>query len=376
MGSRRDNGWEDDYSVYTASQVEAVLEYAGIDVVSDTNTHFIAYCPFHGNTDSPAFAVDKSSGAYTCFNPSCFVSGNDLPELLRMTKDLNPFQAMRLIRKYRHEQRVPLVDRIREAMASEENFPSMSESKIEELHAALWSSPALEYMHNRGLDDETLKYFQVGYSPERVYPPPYKSRPEMVVVPMHDVKGNGVGVIGRSIVDKVFKNSKNLPKSVTAWNIHRAKREGETVIVCESTFDAMRIHQAGYKNVVALLGGHASPEIIQQLNRYFSRAIIMTDYDKKIFKAKCRACQHINFPPTEAVKCVGHRPGRDLGRQLVRGLPNKKVMWAAYDDTCVYPHGAKDAGDMTDDEIRQCLHNSVSNLEYELWGIEEKSLVN
>jgi hypothetical protein len=49
-------------------------------------------------------------------------------------------------------------------------------------------------------------------------------------------------------------------------------------------------------------------------------------------------------------------------------------MWAAYDDTCIYPHNAKDAGDMTDAEIRQCLKGAVPNLIYSSWGkaLEEK----
>lgn len=372
MRNSRGNGWEDDTVVYAESQVEAVLEFAEVEVVSDTNTHFLCYCPFHNNTDSPAFAVDKSSGQWHCFNQSCYASGNDLSELLRLLKGLNPFQALRVINKYKHEQRIPLLERMQETMKSVNEFPSMSQAKIEELSRALWSSPGIDYMRNRGFNDETLKYFEVGYSPGREYPLPYKSRPEMVVVPMHDIKGNPVGVIGRSIVDKIFKNSKNLPKSQTCWNIHRAKVEGETVIVCESAFDAMRIWQAGYKNVVALLGGQASPEILQQLGRHFSRIVIMTDYDKKQYKSGCRVCQNIKFDPREPVKCRGHRPGRDLGRQIVKGMPNKKILWAAYDDTCVFPHGAKDAGDMTDAEIRQCLRNAISNLEYELWAVEEK----
>lgn len=370
MRNRRSNGWEDDYVVYAEAQVEAVIEYAEVEVVGDTNTHFLCYCPFHNNTDSPAFAVDKSSGQFHCFNQSCGVSGDSLVDFLFKTKQLNPFQAARVINKYKHEHRVPLHERVREAMSEPDKFPSISETKIEELHAALWVSPALDYMRGRGFNDETLKHFQVGYSPGREYPPPYKSRPEMVVVPMHDINGNPVGVVGRSIVDKTFKNSKGLPKSVTAWNIHRAKREGEAVIVCESTFDAMRIWQAGYKNVVALLGGQASPEILQQLNRHFSRVIIFTDFDKKQYKAGCRACKDIKFDAWEPVKCIGHRPGRDLGRQLVRGMPNKKILWASYDDTCVFPHNAKDAGDMTDEEIRQCLRNSISNLAYEMWDYE------
>src|ERR1044072_4938197 len=66
---------DDDYEVYSPSQVEGVLEYCGIEVVSDTHTHLLAYCPFHGNTDSPAMAVDKIKGLWTCFNPSCQNAG-------------------------------------------------------------------------------------------------------------------------------------------------------------------------------------------------------------------------------------------------------------------------------------------------------------
>lgn len=274
---------------------------------------------------------------------------------------------MRVINKYQNEQRTPLIDRIQEAMKPSE-FPSMSVEKVQQLHDALWDSPALEYMRGRGLSDETLRYFMVGYSPERIYPPPYKSRPEMVVVPMHDIAGKPVGVVGRSIVDKRFKNSSKLPKSLTAWNIHRAKKY-DTVIVCESTFDAMRIHQAGYPNVVALLGGHASAPILEQLSRHFAKIILMTDFDKKRYEANCRKCK--DKPLVEGIRCVGHRDGRELGRAIIKGLPNKKIMWAAYDDTCVFPHNAKDASDMTDDEIRQCLRNAISNLQYSLWNIEE-----
>jgi DNA primase len=49
------------------------------------------------------------------------------------------------------------------------------------------------------------------------------------------------------------------------------------VIVCESSFDAIRIHQSGFPNVVATLGGNISMENIQNLNKYASSIIIMTD---------------------------------------------------------------------------------------------------
>lgn len=362
MGHRRSNGWEDDSEVYSPNQVEGVLEFCGVEVVSDTNTHFLAYCPFHGNTDSPALAVDKHKGLFTCFNPSCMVSGT-LLELLRRIKKQNPFQAQRTILKYKNVHSTPFADRLAEAMSKPPEFVEFPQDVIDRMVNDFKGSIAEEYMRSRGFDDNTLSFFEIGYSAKK----------RMVAVPMHDPQGMPIGIIGRtpSYTDKSFKNSVNLPKSKTAWNFHRAKRHGEKIIVCEASFDAMRIHQAGYPNVIALLGGHVTEYHLNQINRNFSTVIIMTDFDKKIYRPNCRMCRG-QSNSTSTVSCNGHRPGRDLGRTIAQQLPNKKVLWAAYDDTCVFPHNAKDASDMTDDEIRQCLKNAISNLEYSQWKIEEE----
>lgn len=355
MARGRVDEWEDDYSTYSASQVEGVLEYCGIEVVSDTFTHFLAYCPFHGNTDTPALAVDKIKGKYHCFNPSCENSG-DLVDLPRKLKGLNVFQSMRKINYYRDHESTPFADRLAEAMSQPVSFVEFPEAQLDKMKEDFPGSVAEEYMHTRGFEDKTLDFFDVGYSEKQ----------NMVVVPMHDPTGMPIGIIGRtpSATDKRFKNSTGLPKAKTAWNFHRAKRRGDTVIVCEASYDAMRIHQAGYPNVIALLGGHITDFHIAQISRTFSKVVIMTDFDLKQYRPNCRMCNY--------KKCTGHRPGRDLGRAIQQRLPNKKVMWAAYDDTVVFPHGAKDASDMTDDEIRQCLRNAITNLEYSKWSVEEK----
>ena len=272
-------------------------------------------------------------------------------------KGVNPFQAQRVIAKHRHAHTTPFADRLAQAMAKPEDFKPFPQAALDRMAADFKGSVAEEYMHSRGFDDDTLGYFEVGYSAKK----------NMVAVPMHSPDGVPIGIIGRtpSHTDKQFKNSVGLPKAKTAWNFHRAKREGATVIVTEASYDAMRIHQAGYPNVIALLGGHVTASHLEQINRHFARVVIMTDFDAKQYRPNCRACDYKS--------CKGHRPGRDLGRTIAQRLPNKKVMWGAYDDTCVFPHGAKDAGDMTDDEIRQCLKNAVSNLTYSTWGIEEKT---
>lgn len=307
-------------------------------------------------------AIDKSNGMYHCFNPSCEMSGT-LLELLKLRKGLNPFQAQRAVIKYANVHSTPFADRLAEAMKSDPDFVEFPQVVLDKMKADFPGSVGEDYMLSRGFEYNTLDFFDVGYSDKK----------NMVIVPMHDPKGMPIGLIGRtpSHTDKRFKNSVNLPKSKTAWNFHRAKTHGDTVIVCEASYDAMRVHQAGYPNVVALLGGHVTSFHLAQIARTFSKVIIMTDFDKKIYRPNCRMCRGVTVDGKHK-ECWGHRPGRDLGRSIVKGIPNLKTMWAAYDSTCVYPHGAKDAGDMTDEEIRHCLRNAISNLEYSQWKIEEE----
>lgn len=334
---------------------------------SETASHFLCYCPFHGNRVDPAFAVDKSLGLWTCFNPSCGESGT-LEQLVRRRQGLNVFQAARLIMKYRGEQDLDAEKSIEEAWESKPDFEEFPQEALTRMYNDFWTHPeAQEYMHNRRFNDDTLRYFEVGYSPEKWVTREDGSsylKPNMVTVPMHDPTGMPIGLIGRTIEGKVFKNSKNLPKSHTMWNLHRAKKHGATVIVVESSMDAMRVQQAGYPNVVALLGGSLSPQQTYLFNRYFSTIVNMTDFDPADRKpdGKCRKCK--------TWVCQGHRPGRDLGRAIATNLPNKKILWAAYDDSVVFPHGAKDVGDCTDDEIRQCLKNAISDFEYSEWDVE------
>lgn len=308
----------------------------------------MCYCVFHGNTNTPALTVDKTTGLFLCFSPSCDRSGN-LLDLVRTVTGKNEFESFRLIMKYKNDSENNLAARIKSILHKEDPMPTFSREVLKKMHAEFWESElAQEYMRSRGFSDETLETFKVGYS----------LRKNMIAVPMYDVDGIPVGIIGRtpSAIDKRFKNSVNLPKARTAWNIHRAKRHGNVVIIAEASYDAMRIHQAGFPNVVALLGGFISEHHTRQLSKYFDTVIIFTDMDKKKYSPNCRKCGYL--------ECQGHRAGRDLGRGIVEALPDKKILWACYSDEEITPGWVKDACDMTDDQIRQCVWNAKSNFEY------------
>ncbi len=123
--------------------------------------------------------------------------------------------------------------------------------------------------------------------------------------------------------------------------------------------DALKVHQAGYPNVVAILGGQVSEYKINLLNNYFDRVIIFTDNDilKVYDKCKARQCKD---------GCIGHNPGRDAGKKIRDGF-SREVLWAVYSSTTIYPHDAKDPGDLTENEIKHCIDNAIPDYEYQVF---------
>lgn len=316
-----------DAGVYTSSQIKSVIKSIGVDLVSETGNDYLCLCPFHGNRNTPSFSVSKERGAFICFNPSCGEAGSIIELVKRMT-GRNEFEAIRFVKIKEIETDVDIEEQLNEILLDKPDFEEFSNDVIVSLSNNMVSLPeGRAYMHSRGFTDETISYFNIGYSDNQ----------KMVTVPVHSPDGTCVGLVGRHISEKRFKNSPGLPKNKTIFNIHRAKRVSPTAIITEASFDAMRVHQAGFPNAVATLGGHISKDNISLLNKYFTRIIIMTDNDEA---------------------------GRSLGRNIASKLRGKDILWAMYDNNTVYPHGAKDVGDMTDAEIKQCILNAVPNFQY------------
>src|SRR6478752_6615783 len=188
MGYQRRDEWERDTEVYSPAQVEAVANYCGIEIVGETNTHLQGYCPFHHNTDSPAFVIDKTKGLWTCFNPSCGNSGN-LEKLLRSLKGLNYFEATRIILKYKNHKAESVAARLAAIREETPEFVAFPSEPVTRMINDLWEHDRpRQYLHSRGLNDDTIRYFGVGYSVKR----------DMTIVPMHDPTGTIlVGFIGR-----------------------------------------------------------------------------------------------------------------------------------------------------------------------------------
>lgn len=312
---------------YTKADLRSILRSCNIEIISETGTDFLCLCPFHHNTDSPAFAASYAKGLYVCYNQNCNASGTILDLVMELT-GRNNFEALRFISSNKLSASQLLEEELKDLLDDKPDFIEFSKETLDKLASDRWNSvEACNYFISRNINHEAMDYFNLGYSEKQ----------EMVTVPLHSPDGLPVGIIGRSINGKSFKNSINLPRNKTMFNLHRAKREGGTIIVVESSFDAIRLWQAGYPNAVATLGGSISDINIQNLNKYASTIIIMTDNDSA---------------------------GRSLGNTIANKLRNKNILWAKYDHNTIYPHSAKDVGDMTDDEIKQCIKNAIPHFEY------------
>ena len=316
---------------YTQGHIKSVLKEIGLDISGETSNDFLCYCPFHSNRHTSSFSVSKEYGAFICFNPACGESGT-LIELIKRVLNKNDFQAMRLVFSKQEEALDNFEEIMAEMFKDKPEFVEFPQSKINELSTSLTlNKVARDYFISRGIKEMSMSHFELGYSENQ----------NMVTVPVHTLDGLPIGLVGRSIEGKSFKNSTNLPKSKTLFNIHRAKKVGDHVIIVESSFDAIRVHQAGFPNVVATLGGFLSNDQHNLLNRHFNKITIMTDNDLA---------------------------GRELGSGIAYKLKNKDILWSSFEYGKIYPHDAKDAGDMTDEEIKTCVKNSVSNIEYRSWN--------
>ena len=111
-------------------------------------------------------------------------------------------------------------------------------------------------------------------------------------------------------------------------NVNNAKKH-DTVVVVEGPMDAMKVHQAGFPNVVGVMSGNLTKFQELLLKKYFDSVIIFTDNDEA---------------------------GRRLGEDIAKRCDTLKVYWAQY------PNDSKDPGELSLKEIQESIEDKKPNL--------------
>ena len=250
--------------VYTGDQVQRVLEGAGIEIPSQTESNFMIFCPFHNNNRTPAGTISKEKGLFFCFG--CQTS-KTLIEFVMAVSGRTYFESARYIKQKDKELDIEKVINKKLYVAPE--FVQFDEVLIKRLNNQALESPrAMNYFHGRRITDESVAKLYLGYSEKQDY----------VTIPVQSPEGMTIGFVGRSIEGKEFKNTPGLQKSKILFNLHRV-RSSRFVYVVESSFDAIRLEQVGFP-AVATLGANVSSVQMKLLEKYFSDVVLVADNDE------------------------------------------------------------------------------------------------
>jgi DNA primase len=297
---------------YTEEQVEAVLASIGLDIEAEVGDDWLVFCPYHDNHRTPAGEVNKERGTFYCF--SCRAAAT-LEKLVMRVSGRTYFEAVRLIKS--KETSSDIVNIVSKSLIDKPDFVAFDQALVDRLydntHKVLG---AQQYFASRNISRESIDKFKLGYSINN----------EMVTVPVHSPDGLLIGFVARSVEGKAFKNSPGLSKSKTLFNLHRVK-SAPYVFVVESSFDVIRLDQEGIP-AVATLGAGVSARQLKLLNQYFNVVYSVPDQDT-------------------AGREMDNKLGQALGRKL---------------SSILLPSGAKDVGDLTNDQIKKLKYHVADPL--------------
>ena len=315
--------------------VQLILDTARVeDVVGDFVTlkrrgsSLWACCPFH-NEKTPSFHVEPSRGIYKCFG--CGKSGTAVGFVMEYEK-LSYTEALKwLARKY-HIEVKEKEESAEDIAARQRNESLLAVSEFafnfykDQLATEEGRSVAVQYFHSRGLEDETIAKYGLGWAPksksaftEAAKQAGYKDEYlletglcaqwdadgslhdrfyDRVMFPVHSVSGRVIAFGGRTLfTDKSVakyvnsKESEIYVKSRSLYGIYFAKSaisRADKCYLVEGYLDVLSMHQLGITNVVASSGTSLTVEQIRLIKRFTENVTIMYDGDSAGIHAALR----------------------------------------------------------------------------------------
>ncbi len=286
------------------------------------SSHF-GLCPFH-NEKSPSFSVSRTKQMYYCFG--CGAGGNVITFLMEYENYTFQEAVQELARRAGVElPKMEYSKEAREKASLKSTLLEINKAAAQYFYVQLKSPPgrtAYDYLKGRGLSEETIKAFGLGYSNKysddlyrylrgKGYKEDmirqaglistdekhgaYDKFWNRVMFPIMDANSRVIGFGGRVMGDakpKYLNSPETLifDKSRNLYGLHRARSSRKPYfLLCEGYMDVISMHQAGFTNAVASLGtaftaGHAS-----LIKRYVQEVYLVYDSDEAGTKAALRA---------------------------------------------------------------------------------------
>ena len=317
--------------------------------------NFKANCPFH-NEKTPSFVVFPERGTWHCFG-ACG-EGGDVFSFIQRADKLTFSETLSRLAE-RAGVTMPETRRQDESERKQnEELYTVLQNAADYFERILIHSPAGEqarrYLKERGINDETIKDFQLGMAPkaweglkghlsdlghteEQMQAAgliierdgdsegAYDRFRERLMFPIRDTKGRVIGFGARALDDSQPKylNSPQTPlfdKSGALFAIDRAQEsiraEGEVVLV-EGYMDALQAHQAGFANVVAIMGTALTERQVTLVRTMARRYALALDQDAAGEEATRRSLESaFDIFRREVVRVAGSAVPMGVRREL------------------------------------------------------------
>lgn len=309
-------------------------------------------CPFH-EEKTASFSVSESKQIFHCF--SCGRGGNVFTFLMDL-ENLSFPEAVIKVAEFEH---IPLDSQYTDQKSDNGNTNNSKARELSALHeeaAKLYhhilmntqmGQPALDYLHQRGMSDEMINEFNLGYAPsQRLLKPVFDERKvdyqvlrktglfsetqdaqlidrfvDRIMYPIRDASGATIAFSGR-----LLTSNPDLPKYLNSpeteifnkgrvlFNLDKAKlavRENRQVILFEGFMDVITAYSAGIKNGIASMGTSLTDDQVYDIKRIAQQVIISYDGDHPGQKATKRAIDIFKQVPSLTLGIVQVPDGKD-----------------------------------------------------------------
>ncbi len=269
--------------------------------------NFSGLCPFHGEK-TPSFIVSPDLQRYKCFG--CGESG-DIFNFIQKIENLDFPEALE---KLANEAGIKL--KKGETNTKYKTLEDINLLATRYYYKELKSDkPALQYVHDRGFNDEMIKSFGIGYAPRistlKKYlanSKAYSNRDlldsglftqkensikekfyDRIMFPIRSKRGKVIAFTGRVMPGNdwgpKYMNSPETPifhKKDNLFGQYESRQEirkNDLAIICEGSTDVISSHQNGIKNIVAPLGTGLTKEQLQNISALTKNILFFFDSD-------------------------------------------------------------------------------------------------
>ena len=300
--------------------VDVISEYLPVE---QKGKNYFAICPFHDD-HNPSMSISPEKQIYTCF--VCGASGN----VFNFVANYEKVSFVSAVKKVAQKAGINLDINVKDDYKPQDTkydkyykMFDITNKYYQNNIKSVYGKKAIEYLHNRKIDDDVINEFEIGLSmndnnvskllEKKGYDVNelidiglcgkkdnfiYDIFRNRIMFPLYNLDGKPVGFSGRIYngeKDSKYVNSKEsiiFKKGNLLYNYHRAlshAREKHQIIVVEGFMDVIRLYTIGIKNVVATMGTAITKEHVNLLMKLSKNIVLCFDGDKAGEKATISA---------------------------------------------------------------------------------------